>query len=195
MCWRRRTRKRRLRKQWTGCDALILTNISYTKPILPIAQASGKLIVTDVHTISQLDDEYNQPFLQAADILFLSGERLVEPPELWLPKLFSRFETQMAVVGLGAEGAALGLRADSSVSRIATVPNTDVISTGGAGDALCAAFVHSYLGGDSARIALEKAVVFASYTVGFASSSEGFVDEETLEALYKKTDRLVNMGS
>lgn len=167
-----------------GCDLLVLTNISYSKSLLPIAKASGKPIVTDVQSITHLDDTYNQPFMESADILFLSGERLSESPEACIRSLQAKFKLYIVVVGLGAKGAVLGVRADDKMRRFAAVPNKNVISTGGAGDALCAAFVHSYLQSGDPYTSVEKAMIFASHKIGFASSSEGFLNDETLQKRY-----------
>jgi len=49
--------------------------------LLKRALDAGNLIATDVHTISDLYEEYNQDFMQAAQILFMSAEALPVSPE------------------------------------------------------------------------------------------------------------------
>ena len=59
-----------------GCELAVLCNVNFARPCLPCAQAAGKPIATDVHTISDLDDDYNRDFMAAARILFMSDEKL-----------------------------------------------------------------------------------------------------------------------
>jgi sugar/nucleoside kinase (ribokinase family) len=54
------------------------------------------------------------------------------------------------------------------------------VNTGGAGDALFAAFVHGYVAGHDPHTALRHAVVFAGHKVGARRSSQGFLDCEQL---------------
>jgi len=53
----------------------------------------------------------------------------------------------------------------------------------GAGDALLAAFTHVYARTHDPYVSIQKAMVFASYKIGEASASAGFLDEAGLEAL------------
>ncbi|MBG0770701.1 MAG: carbohydrate kinase family protein, partial [Anaerolineaceae bacterium] len=53
-------------------DLAVICNINFARPLLPAARDAGKWIATDVHALSSLDDDYNQDYLNAADILFLS---------------------------------------------------------------------------------------------------------------------------
>ena len=58
------------------CDVVAACNISFNRPLLRRAKELGKMVATDVHVLSDIRDEYNQDFLRAADILFLSDEGL-----------------------------------------------------------------------------------------------------------------------
>jgi ribokinase len=49
-----------------------------------MARAAGKLVATDIHTISDLEDAYNGDYMAAADILFMSDGRLPCAPEEWV---------------------------------------------------------------------------------------------------------------
>ncbi len=59
-----------------SCDLLVLCNINFARAFLPVAKAMGKMIATDVHGIQDLEDPFNRDFMAAADILFMSHERL-----------------------------------------------------------------------------------------------------------------------
>lgn len=164
-------------------DLAVLTNIAYSKPLIPLARAAGVPIASDLHTLSDLRDPYNLPFLESATLLFLSGELLAGPPAEWAAAILAAYPAEVVVVGLGARGAHLAVRASGLSIALPAVATRPVVHTGGAGDALLAAFLHGYLRtGDPLR-SLRAAMVFASYKVGAAGSSAGFLDAAGLERL------------
>lgn len=166
-----------------GCALAALCNVNFSRPFLARAHQFGVRVATDVHTISDLDDDYNRDFMAAADILFMSGELLPCSPEAWVRRLWDRYGVEIAVVGLGAHGALLGIRGAGALERLPAVRTRPVVSTIGAGDALFSAFIHEMGGGRAPEAALRRAMVFASYKIGEASASAGFLDEHGLAAL------------
>lgn len=167
-----------------GCDLAILCNINFSRPFLHQARRLGVPIATDVHTIGDLEDDYNQDFMAAADILFMSDEALPCLPEEWIRAVMARYRPQIAVIGLGAKGALLAVREDDFVGRVPAVRTRPIVNTIGAGDALFSAFVHFYHRTEDPYESLRKAVAFASYKIGEAGAADGFLDEASLNALY-----------
>lgn len=170
----------------TVCDAAVLCNINFSRPLLVKARRMGKPVASDVHAISDLDDDYNRDFMQFADILFMSHERLPLPPEEWLRAVLAKYPARIVVIGLGENGCLLGEHDRNEAEHIPAVNTRPVQNTIGAGDALFSAFLHAFFRGDSARVALEKAVVFASYKIGAVSAADGFLDAAGLEDLYRQ---------
>ena len=164
-------------------DLVVLTNIAYSKPFIPLAHSLHKPIATDLHTLTNLHDTYNLPFLQHATILFMSGELLSIPPDEWVAAVLTTYPAQIVVIGLGARGAYLAVRDCATAVYIPAITTRPAVQTGGAGDALFAAFLHSYLLTKDPVLALRIAVVFASYKVGEIGSSMGFLDAAQLETL------------
>jgi acarbose 7IV-phosphotransferase len=167
----------------TGCELVALCNINFSRPFLASARTLGIPIATDVHTITDLDDPYNHDFMAAASILFMSDERLPCAAEAWVHRIWDRYGAEVIVVGLGAQGALLGVRRDHSLERLPAVRTRPIVSTIGAGDALFSAFVHYYSKNGDPYASLRRAIVFASYKIGEASASQGFLDEAALEDL------------
>ncbi len=167
-----------------GCELAVLCNINFSRPFLARAAERGLTIATDVHTIADLDDPYNRDFMAAADILFMSDERLPCPPEVWARQLWRRFKAEIVVVGLGAQGVLLGVRSNNFLERLPARQVRKVVSTIGAGDALFSAFVHGYARTHDPYVSIQRAIVFAAYKIGEASASAGFLDEAGLDALY-----------
>jgi acarbose 7IV-phosphotransferase len=165
----------------------VLCNINFARPFLARARALGIPVATDVHTIADLDDPYNRDFMAAASILFMSDERLPCAPEAWVRRIWHRFGADVVVVGLGAEGALLGVRRDHLLERLPAVHIRPVVNTIGAGDALFSAFVYYYAAGGAPYVALQRAIVFASYKIGETSAAHGFLDEAALEELFTET--------
>jgi ribokinase len=163
-----------------GCRLAVLCNINFSRPLLALARQRGMTIATDVHAIADLDDPYNADFMGAADILFMSHERLPASPEKWAAAVQARYGTPIVVIGLGAEGALLAVRGEAP-QHVPAVATRRVVNTIGAGDALFSAFLHVYAQTGDPYLALRKAVVFASYKIGAAGAAEGFLDAEGLD--------------
>lgn len=166
-----------------GSHLAVLTNIAYSKPLLAIAQAQGVPVASDLHTLTDLDDAYNAPFLRSAHILFVSGERIAMPPAAWAEALLAVTPAEVVVIGLGAQGAFLAVRSSGLRRQLPAVFTRPVVQSGGAGDALFACFLHGYLRSRDPLRALRAATVFASYKLGAANSGAGFLSHDELEQL------------
>ncbi|MBN1247474.1 MAG: carbohydrate kinase family protein [Anaerolineae bacterium] len=176
-----------------GCDLAVLCNINFSRAFLATAKAHGVTIATDVHTISNLEDDYNRDFMAAADILFMSDEALPTFPEDWARAVMDRYNPRVLVIGLGQAGALLVTREPPGMVRVPTVATRPVVNTIGAGDALFSGFVHAYVHTRNAFAALRKATVFASYKIGVTGAAEGFLTSPELAAWVDKVkDQLRN---
>jgi ribokinase len=167
------------------CSLAVLCNINYNRSLLALAKEAALPVATDVHTIAEIEDEYNRDYMAAADILFLSDERLPNAPEAFVRQLQDCYDTAVIVVGLGSKGALLAVKADNFIGRIAAVPTRPIVNTIGAGDALFSSFVHVYQQQGDPYDAIRKAVVFASYKIGTSGAAEGFLSAAALEDLYQ----------
>ncbi len=164
-----------------GCHLAVLCNINFSRPFLAVARQAGCLVATDVHAVASLDDDYNQDFMRAADVLFLSHERLPDTPEAVAREVLGRFGAQLVVIGLGGDGALLAVRRDGFVGRFPAVRARAIVNTIGAGDALFSAFLHGFVTTGDPYTALRRAQVFAAYKIGTAGAAEGFLDAAGLE--------------
>ncbi len=168
------------------CSMAVLCNINFTRPFLDTARRSGKLIATDVHAISDIEDSYNRDYMAAADILFMSHERLPCSPEDWARWLQHQYGTAIVVIGLGAQGALLAVKDDNFIERIPAVVTRPVVSTIGAGDALFSSFVHYYQETNDPYESIRRAVVYASYKIGATSAADGFLSAQELDAWFMR---------
>jgi sugar/nucleoside kinase (ribokinase family) len=176
------------RHQARDADLAVLTNARFAQPLLRHAEQLGVPVAVDVHLISDVDDAYNRPWLEVADIVFCSHEKLPCPAAEWVARVFGRYPgCSVAGVGRGADGCLLGLRDGTLVKADAIAPR-GVVSTAGAGDALFASFLHGWLGCGNPVDALESAVLYAGWKVGAALPVESSLTEAELadlKAIYR----------
>lgn len=164
-------------------SAAVLCNINFNRHLLRIAKQKGVLICTDVHTLSDPEDEYNRDFMAAADVLFLSDEKLWTSAEKAAQQLMERYGNKLIVIGQGEKGALL-LEQSCTPVQLPAVQTRPIVSTIGAGDALFSSFINFYLEGYSAFESLKRAMVFASWKIGTAGASGGFLTSHELEKIY-----------
>ncbi len=164
-----------------NADIVCACNINFNRTLLHEAKRLGKLVATDVHVLSDPDDEYNREFLENADIVFLSDEALPCPAEEFISVLKNKYPAEIIVMGRGARGATMYERATDSIRSFDAVPPEKVVNTVGAGDALFSSFVHFYAKGLGAQNALCRAQIFASAKIGSNGASLGFLTEEEVE--------------
>jgi acarbose 7IV-phosphotransferase len=166
-----------------GADLAVLTNARFVRPLIRWAARSSVRIAVDVHLISEPGDAHNRPWMEAADIVFCSHERLRCRPELWIAEIFARYPgCQVVGIGRGADGAMIGLRDGTLVRAEATAPR-GVVSTAGAGDALFASFLHGWLATGNPVRALQTAVLHAGWKIGDTLPSAVSLTEEALTRL------------
>lgn len=165
------------------CDACVLCNTNIARGLLPVAKRLGKLVATDIHTIADVEDDFNHDFMAAADILFCSDERLPVPPEAWVRAVARRYNPAIQVVGLGSQGALLFERGAQEPCHIPAYALRPVVNTIGAGDALFSAFLHAYLRSGDAHQALRLAALFAGWKVGGNGGADGLLTDVALAEL------------
>lgn len=167
-------------------DAMIICNANMNRPLLKVAKELGKLIISDVHVLANISDEYNRDFMENADILFLSDEAISSSPYGFIKELYNLYHNKIIVMGRGKFGSTIYLGDENIMYDVYSVNTREVISTVGAGDALLASFVHFYLQNKDELDALKKATLFASYKIGDKGAAKGFLSENELLELASK---------
>ena len=165
-----------------GIDLVAACNINFNRPLLHLAKEAGKRIATDVHVLSDIYDDYNRQFMESADILFLSDEAVGENYREFMKQLAAAYPCRIIVMGRGAKGAAMYLRESGEIQEMNAASVGTVANTVGAGDALFSGFLHFYAKGFAPADALQRAQVFAAHKITVSGASNGFVNEQTVEA-------------
>lgn len=170
-------------KSAVGADLAVVTNTVFARALLPHAIDHKIPIAVDVHLVGDLEDPHDQPWLEAADVLFCSHESLPCPPEQWITRVFARYPgCAIVAVGCGVDGCVLGTR-DGCLLRAGAIAPRGVVNTTGAGDSLFASFLHAWLAEGNAADALAQAVVYAGWKIGDPSPVEAQLDAAELAAL------------
>lgn len=171
---------------YEDCDIVIACNTNFNRDLLKKAKADNKIIVTDVHVLGDIHDEYNRDFMKYANILFLSDENIQGDYKEFIMSLENTYGNDIIILGRGAKGALMYVKSEERFYELPAVTVGNVVNTVGAGDALCSSFVHYYAKGLKADEALMRAQIFASYKIGFDGASVGFATEAKVEELWKK---------
>ena len=168
---------------YEDCDIVIACNTNFNRDLLKKAKTDNKIIVTDVHVLGDINDDYNRDFMQHANILFLSDENIKGHYKEFVMELEKTYENDIIVLGRGKKGALMYVKDEEKFYEMPAVTVGEVVNTVGAGDALCSSFVHYYAKGMRPVEALMRAQIFASYKIGFDGASVGFAQEAKVEEL------------
>lgn len=172
-----------------AADLVVACNCNFNRPLLKMAKEMGKTIATDVHVLSDLNDDYNRDFMQYADIVFMSDEIIVSDnknPWDFLKQMYVMYTPKVIVLGRGSKGALMYLGEKDEFVELSAVKTNEIVNTVGAGDALFSAFVHFYAKGMDVTECLKRAQIFASLKIAYNGASLGFASEEEIEGWYKK---------
>lgn len=167
-------------------DLVVLCNINFNRANLKHVKKIGKTIACDVHVLSDVNDEFNRDFMEYADILFLSDERLPCSADRFIRQLKETYPSKIIVIGMGEKGAMLYERDKDTVHKLAALSIGNIVNTIGAGDALFSGFLNYYVKGFPALEALSRAEVFAALKIQHNGAAKGFCSEDDVEKIYRQ---------
>ncbi|GGA63468.1 ribokinase [Neiella marina] len=158
-----------LAKAMLHADYVVINIINYCRRLIPFAKQLDKPIWCDLHDYDGCNP-YHQDFVDAADFVFLSNDKLPDPKPL-MEALIAKGK-QLVVCTQGKDGA-VALTGDGQWYQVAAQANVDVTDCNGAGDAFFSGYLFAYHQGFEPLVCLQIASKVAACCVG---SSE-LVDE------------------
>ncbi|MDR1802650.1 MAG: carbohydrate kinase family protein [Treponema sp.] len=164
-------------------DIAIICNINFSRVFLGILKDNGKIIATDVHVISDINDDYNNDYIKYSDILFLSNENIRGNEENMIKQLTQKYNHEINVVTMGENGLLIYTKEKAEIKHFPAIKTREVVNTIGAGDALFSCFIHYYSKTKDPYYAIKLATIFASYKIGENGGAKGFLSEKELEEL------------
>jgi len=179
-----------LQPDWNVCRAVLAQatlahfNIpNWARQLLPVAKELGLSVACDLQDVVHAGDEYRRDFIRLADILFFSAVNYADPAPL-VTEFLKAGSARVVICGLGSRGCALGTPAGTRFFGPVSLPEP-VVDTNGAGDALAAGFLASYvLEGRSLEESILRGQIAARYTCTQKATSSALITAEQLEALY-----------
>ncbi|WMC91855.1 carbohydrate kinase family protein [Kineothrix sp. MB12-C1] len=161
-------------------EMLILSNANFCRPLIEIGKELRKPIAVNIREYNENKIHYNEDYLKAADILYVSDDHLIEEPYEFVKSLAAKYRPEIIILGQGAEGLILYDKNKNIIAHYNTVRTHGVVNTVGAGNALFSCFLHFYNKTKDSVFAVKNALLFASYKIGFMGTSNGFMTEEQI---------------
>ncbi|WP_157440379.1 carbohydrate kinase family protein [Actinokineospora inagensis] len=150
------------------CDIAVLSNIGFTRSLIPVTADRGVPIITDAHIVDSVDSPHNRDWMAAAHVVACSHEGLPLGPVNWVEDMWRVHRTPVVVVGCGADGAVIGVRDRRRIWQVPATTPRGVRYQSGAGDTLVGSFAYHYATSGDAVTALRNAVLSAGWAVGGA---------------------------
>ena len=169
------------RQALPGADLVVLANANFCKPMLHAAMEAGKKIAVNIRNFKYRTETYNEEFLEAADILYLSDDNIDDDPYDFCKYIVEKYKTEILIYGMGAAGVLLYSNKLDTYVLYKPVKTNEIVNTVGAGNALFSCFLHYYNQTGDSTFSIRNALLFASYKIGFIGTSIGFMTEKQIE--------------
>lgn len=134
-----------------GCELVVVNILGYAKPALALARNAAKPVWTDLHDYDG-HNPHHQPFIDAAEVIFLSSDNL--PNYRGFMERMIDNGKELVVCTHGSAGATL-LSRDREWLEQPAFPVSQVRDTNGAGDAFFSGFMCGYLEGENLQTCLQ----------------------------------------
>ena len=170
-------------------DIVLASNINYARPIVDMARKMKKTIAIDIHDQDNVEDEYNKFFMENADILFMSNEKIIGKEKDFLKKLINRYDAKIIVIGMGSNGALMYDEIKEVTLHYKPQMVKEVNCVFGTGDAFFASFIHFYCKKGSSESALDLAMTYAEKKIRHKGPDTGLLTEEELVKQNNKIKR------
>lgn len=148
-------------------DVVVADLAGHVRDLLPTIRSRAREVWCDVHDHDGVA-ELQAPFVEAADVLVVSAERLPDPRAYLAERVAAG--TRWVVCTAGARGA-LALGRDEGWLEVPAVPAVQVVDTNGAGDAFVAGMLRGHLDG----LPLEACLRLGAAAGALAVASAGLV--------------------
>jgi ribokinase len=174
-------------------DIGILCNINFSRDFLKVLKDNGKTIATDVHVLSDINDNYNNDYIKYSDILFLSNENIIGNENDMIVQLSQKYNHKIIVVTMGKNGLLIYVKGKNEIKHFNAIKTREVVNTIGAGDALFSCFIHYYHKTKDPYYSIQLAALFASYKIGENGGAKGFLTEKELLKLNSENDTVLSL--
>jgi len=171
----------RLEKLIINHDLIVLNIIPYTKKVIALVKKHHKTIWTDLHDYEE-DNTYYDEFIDAADCLFFSSDKVVNHRKLM--EKWIKMGKSMVVVTHGKNGASVATKEAFLYEPI--INTYQLVDSNGAGDAFFAGFLYGYIKNESIQTCLAYGTIAGGVTVSSKELVSPLLSEIYLLDKYKE---------
>lgn len=164
-----------------SADMVVLANANFCRPLLGAAVEGGKKVALNIRNFKFETESYNRLFLENADILYLSDDRVQGDPYDFVKHFVEKYHPEIVILGQGKDGVLIYSAKTETYVHYNSVKTNEIVNTVGAGNALFSCFLHFYNKTGDATYSIKNALLFASYKIGFIGTSNGFMTERQIE--------------
>ncbi|MBI3138844.1 MAG: carbohydrate kinase family protein [Sphingobacteriales bacterium] len=169
-----------IESQLAKSDLLVLNIIAYCKDLVPLLSNYKKPVWTDLHDYTD-DNPYHEPFINAADIIFLSSDNLRDYKST-MQQLISRGK-KLVLCTHGKQGST-ALTAESEWLYEPALTGFPLVDSNGAGDNYFAGFLYAWKKGKSTRECMQYGTLCAACCIGSPQLVAESLSAAGLEELY-----------
>jgi len=142
-------------------DIAAINILDYTRPTLSMAKKYAKPIWIDLHDYDG-SDPYHQDFIDAADVLMVSSEKLTDYKEFMLQQ--QNLGKELVICTHASDGATLLDKAGNWYQQ-QIMPGYELVDSNGAGDAFFSGFLYACIQGLSIQQCMRFAATAAAMCI------------------------------
>lgn len=165
-------------------DYVLIGLSGFVKDFFHIIDATETNVWCDIHGYDGIDP-YFQPFIDAAQVIFMSSEMLTDGTHAPLMKLFIEKGKKFVVCTHGSDGAEL-LTEDGLWIKEAALTSYDLVDANGAGDAFCSGFLYAYIKKHDYRTCLRYGHIAAALTINTKKLYPEILNVLLIESLFQQ---------
>ncbi len=162
-------------------DMFVLSNANFCRPFIEMAKAHNKKLAVKIHNFRRDKEKYNTDFLENANILYFSDNSINEDSFSFVQDIAERYNPDVIILGEEDQGVILYDRYREIKVHYDPVKSVKIVNTAGSGNAFFACFLHYFMKTEDPKMAVHKALLFASHKIGYMGTSNGFMTEAQLD--------------
>ncbi len=144
-----------------ACSIAVLNIILYTLPLIPLLKKYAKPVWTDLHDYND-GNSYHEPFIEAADHIFLSSDNLSNY-KTTMQHLMDR-DKELVVCTHGKHGSTALTKKGEWIDQPA-LQNFQLKDANGAGDSFFSGYLFGYLNNFDVQKCMQLGTICAAYCI------------------------------
>ncbi len=170
-----------IEKNIAASDLVVLNIIAYCKNFIPLLKDYHHPVWTDLHDYTD-NNSYHQPFIDAAQYIFLSSDNLTNYKHTMQQLITGK---ELVVCTHGKNGST-ALTKTGDWINVPALPGFAITDTNGAGDNFFSGFLYAYLNSKAIKECMQYGSICGALCITSKQLVAEQLSEELLEELYVK---------